>query len=90
VTTAIHSLAARARDQIRAGIAELHAGNPLACEVFLRAAIATVQSLVALLGEPAPMSPPMRKLAIVRAPSGEECPIEPWMEKKHDGGGDAA
>jgi len=65
MTPAIHSLAARARDQIRAGIAELHAGNPLACEVFLRAATATVQSLVALLGEPPPPAPPIRKLCVV-------------------------
>ena len=80
MTPAIHSLAARARDQIRAGIAELHAGNPLACEVFLRAAQATLQSLVALLGD-APASPPLRKLAIVRQrPAESEDPD--WFDRK--------
>ena len=60
----IASLAARARDQVKAGLKELHAGNLLAAEVFLNAACATLQSLVALLDGPAPARP-MRKLAIV-------------------------
>jgi hypothetical protein len=79
----IATLAARASDQVKAGVKELHGGNVLAALVYLAAAQATLSSLAALLDGTAPAKP-MRRLCVVGTAAAPHDPdLAPWMETTH-------
>ena len=84
----IFTLARRAKAQLLDAAQALKCGDVTLAQLHLSLALITHRQLLSAIEGPPPASPPLRKLAIVRAPSGEECPVEPWMEKKHNGGGD--
>jgi hypothetical protein len=82
ISPAAAELIRRGREQIRSGIAHVQSGEPLIAEVWLRASVASLDALEALLDEPD--RKPMRKLAIVVMPRDEEAEPDWFARKAND------
>jgi hypothetical protein len=78
ISPAAAELIRRAKEQVTGGIGSVNRGDPLAAEVRLRAALASMDALEAHLNEPD--RKPLRKMALVVMPRDEELPE--WMERK--------